>query len=141
MCIRDSLHPAAVQRLEAVAEHVPALHTQDLEVLSHVSVRVVLASHWELAEHKHLPPVQVSPVAHSALVPHLQVPLSHLSERVASHSAEEPHLHVPLVQVFAKTPQSVDATVHLQTPDVQTPLPIQAAPVPHLHVPLMRDKG
>ena len=134
------LHPVVAHRLEVVVEHVPAvLHTQEPEV--HVSVRVVVALHWELLEHTHLPPVQVSPVAHSALVPHLQVPLSHLSERVASHSAEEPHLHTPLVQVFAKTPQSVDATVHLQTPDVQTPLPMQAAPVPHLQVPLMRDKG
>ena len=132
------LHPAVVHRLEAVVEHVPCVEqTQALAV--HVSVRVVLASHWELAEHSHLPPVQVSPVAHSALVPHLQVPLSHLLERVASHSAEEPHKHVPLVQVFAKTPQSVEATVHLQTPDVQTPLPIQAAPVPHLQEPLMND--
>ena len=51
------------------------------------------------------PDIQVSS-SHSALLPHLHVPVSHVSDVIFEHLGFRPHMQVPTLQVSDNSPQS-----------------------------------
>ena len=54
---------------------------------------------------------------HSAFDPHLQVPLSHVSD-APEQAADDPHLHIPLSHV-SLAPEQASDDPHLQMPSTQ----------------------
>ena len=66
---------------------------------------------------RQIPMLQVNPVGHGSLAPHLHVPESQVSV-VPEHTEMLPHLHTPEVQILLD-PEHAGLLPHLQIFDVQ----------------------
>ena len=84
--------------------------------MSFIHTFVVLKSHVKPPQ-RQLPALQVNPVGHGSLVPHLHVPESQVSV-VPEQTGLLPHLHTPEVQTLL-APEHAGLLPHKHILDVQ----------------------